>query len=80
MNLKFITLFVGGVILTTHLMAAGEKDQSITPVVDKKTHTNERLQKMEEIHHFNVISDDYSSGGMPYTPYEKIPHETTKGK
>lgn len=83
MYLKFIVVVMGGFILSTNLWAAELTNKSAPKAVDKNTQDNltkEHLKKMEHIHYFNSIFDDYHTGGTPYTPYEKIPHETIKGK
>ena len=83
MYLKFIVVIIGGFILSTNLGAAELKNQPVSPIQNKSSQdkmTKEHLKEMENVHHHNVIFDDYHTGGTPYQRYEAIPHETTKGK
>lgn len=79
MQLKFIALLMGAFILSTNLVIAESKDHPAPTPINKSS--QDKLTKENlKIRHHNAIFDDPTAGGMPYTPYEKIPNETQKGK
>lgn len=61
MQLKFIIMFIGGLIISTNLSAV-EAGNNLN---------NSHLHQLKNIHHYNNIFDDYSSGSIPYESYKK---------
>lgn len=78
MQLKFIALSLGGVILSTNLVAFAAKNTPSSVIVNKttKSNVNEDSSKiMPNVHNHGVVFDEATSGGLPYDHH---PHATHK--
>jgi len=74
MRLEFITMFIGGLSISTNLSAVEGGNNPTTIVANKTVQNNlnnTHPRKLKDIHHYNNIFDDYSSGSMPYESYKK---------
>lgn len=65
MNIKFIALLVGGLILSTALTAA-EANKNPSPLSHDKTiqknSSQESLERLKQVNHHNMIFDNHSYG------------------
>lgn len=65
MYLKLIAIFMGGLFLSTSLMAVDPQNKP-APMVHQKPSQNKLTKERLKIYHYNTIFDDPTSGGLPY--------------
>lgn len=72
MYLYFISAMVGSFFLSTGSFAV-EIQKNPLPVVEKSLSNKKPApsEHLKNIQQHNAIFDDYSSGGIPYEPYNK---------
>ena len=74
MRLNFLVILIGVLIISTSLSAIETGKHPSKGVGNETFQSNKsktHMKNLNNIHHYNTIFDDYSSGGMPYEPYKK---------
>lgn len=65
MYLKLIAIVMGGLFLSTSLIAV-EPQHKPAPMLHQKPSQDKLTKEREKIYQYNTIFDDPTSGGLPY--------------
>ena len=65
MQLKFIAILFGGLILSTALAAATLNNNTL-----QKDSSKDQLELLGKINKHNSVFDNYHTGGIPYEPHK----------
>lgn len=72
MQLKFLAIVLGGLLLSIPLIAAQPKASTAPTIVKKmsqKHPTAKDLKNLDKARRQNDVFDNYSTGGTAYEPY-----------
>ena len=68
--MKFIAILMGGLFLTSAVMAVGMQEKPASP--PQEMSPQEKLKLLKEVHNYNEVFDNYHTGGIPYEPPQNI--------